>query len=161
MYNFADIVDEFGAKAFDREQIIGGGWVRANDPEGDRGGGPDIAVEQGIHVGGRNVTDEEGSRGEGRMWGSFVLLEQERGRDPDVFGLCDFVHSRENAQAEKFMFGSIGGDFIKGLDKDFLSRRFLPGLEHWIVDVVIYGGWGGVVDYRHGCSSEFGERVAG
>ena len=50
LYDFADIVNEFGAKALDGEQIIGGGRVCANDPESNGGGSPDISVKKGIHV---------------------------------------------------------------------------------------------------------------
>ena len=59
------------------------------------------------------------------------------------------------------MFGGIGDDLVKRLDEDFLARYFLPGLEHQIVDVVINGGGGGIMDCGHDCSGKFGERVAG
>ena len=110
---------------------------------------------------GCDIANKESCWGVGCMWGSFIFLEQEWGRDLDVFSLSDFIHSREDSQVEEFMFGSIGDDFIEGLDENFFAWRFLPGLEHWIIDVVIYGGWGGIMDHWHGCPSKFGEGIVG
>ena len=59
------------------------------------------------------------------------------------------------------MLGGIGGYFIKRLNKDLFSGRFLPGSKHGIVDVVIYGSRGGVVDHWHSRSGELGERIVG
>ena len=59
------------------------------------------------------------------------------------------------------MFGGVSDDVIKRLDEDFFAGNFLPGLEHRIVDVIIYGGGGGIMDCGHDRSGEFGERVAG
>jgi hypothetical protein len=112
-------------------------------------------------VRGRDIAHKESGWGEGCVRGHFILLEQEWGRYMDMFSLGDFIHSRKDVQVEEFMFGSIGGDFIKRLDKDFFTWRFLPRLEHWIIDVVIYGSWGGVVDYWHGCPGEFEEGIMG
>ena len=67
-----------------------------DDLESNRGGSPDVAFKKGVDVRGRYVADEEGSWGEGHGRGRFILLEQDRGRDPDMFSLSDFVHSGED-----------------------------------------------------------------
>ena len=63
-----------------------------------------------------------------------------------MIGLYNISDCREDVYAEEFMVEGISDELIEGLDQDFFARGLLPGFEHRVLNMVVNGSRGGIMN---------------
>ena len=81
-----DVVRDIGSQMFNGEEEVGTRKVGGHNPEGDGGGGPDIAIKKGLLLSWGETVDQEG--------GGDLFSAGNRGRDTNMISLSDVFYGR-------------------------------------------------------------------